>query len=351
MALAERARGVRGDLGVKAPCRVATTANITLSGEQTIDGVAVVADDRVLVKNQTTSSENGIWEASTGAWTRAPDFDGAGDVVTGTLALVNLGTVNSGYAFVVTTTGTITPGTTSITFGPASFGASAAAAVAAAAAAAASEAVAAASASSASTSYDTFDDRYLGVKAANPTLDNDGNALVQGALYYNNVAFEMRVWSGAVWGSLATGAAAGITYTPAADIAATDVQAALTELGNEKANKAVANTFSKAQVVSPVALTLSASNLNTDASESNEFTHTTTADFVMVNPTNLVAGGEYAWHFTQGATPRVISSYGALFKFAYGVAGVLTASASAKDTLSCKYDGAILRCIMLPGFA
>lgn len=49
------------------------------------------------------------------------------------------------------------------------------------------------------TAYDQFDDRYLGPKAANPVVDNDGNALVGGALYYNTVATEMRLWTGAVW--------------------------------------------------------------------------------------------------------------------------------------------------------
>ena len=50
------------DLDVKESCKVATTANITLSGTQTIDGVAVSADERVLVKNQSTAFENGIYD-------------------------------------------------------------------------------------------------------------------------------------------------------------------------------------------------------------------------------------------------------------------------------------------------
>ena len=49
------------------------------------------------------------------------------------------------------------------------------------------------------TAYDQFDDRYLGSKAANPTLDNDGAALVGGALYYNSAVGEMRIWTGAAW--------------------------------------------------------------------------------------------------------------------------------------------------------
>jgi hypothetical protein len=65
--------------------------------------------------------------------------------------------------------------------------------------AASSEAAAASSATSAAASYDDFDDRYLGAKSSDPTLDNDGNALIVGAIYFNSVATEMRVWNGANW--------------------------------------------------------------------------------------------------------------------------------------------------------
>lgn len=60
--------------------------------------------------------------------------------------------------------------------------------------AAASEATASAAATSAAASFDSFDDRYLGAKAANPTLDNDGNALIDGAIYWNTASNEMRVY-------------------------------------------------------------------------------------------------------------------------------------------------------------
>lgn len=59
----------------KAPTRAATTANITLSGAQTIDTVSIVAGNRVLVKNQTNAEENGIYVAAAGAWSRAADMD------------------------------------------------------------------------------------------------------------------------------------------------------------------------------------------------------------------------------------------------------------------------------------
>lgn len=108
----DRRHGVNSSAAIKVPCRAATTANITLSGEQTIDGVAVVSGDRVLVKNQTTGADNGIYEASTSAWSRTSDWDGSYDVVTGTLTYVYSGT-NNGWWY-VSTTGTITVGTTSV---------------------------------------------------------------------------------------------------------------------------------------------------------------------------------------------------------------------------------------------
>ena len=59
----------------KAPVKAATTANITLSGAQTIDGVSIVAGNRVLVKDQTAPEQNGIYVAASGAWSRAADMD------------------------------------------------------------------------------------------------------------------------------------------------------------------------------------------------------------------------------------------------------------------------------------
>ena len=67
------------------------------------------------------------------------------------------------------------------------------------AAAAASATAAAASATSAASSFDQFDDRYLGSKSSDPTVDNDGDALVTGALYYNTTAEQIKVYTGSVW--------------------------------------------------------------------------------------------------------------------------------------------------------
>jgi hypothetical protein len=66
---------------------------------------------------------------------------------------------------------------------------------------------AAASATAAAASYDSFDDRYLGPKSSAPSVDNDGNALVTGALYWNSASNEMFAWTGSAWGSISSTAA------------------------------------------------------------------------------------------------------------------------------------------------
>ncbi len=63
---------------------------------------------------------------------------------------------------------------------------------------------AAASAAAAATTYDNFDDRYLGAKSTAPSLDNDGNALITGALYWNSVSATMFAWTGSAWGSISS---------------------------------------------------------------------------------------------------------------------------------------------------
>ena len=106
----------RSGLDVKASVRVATTENITLSGEQAIDGVSVVAGDRVLVKNQGTGSQNGIYVCAAGSWSRAADADTDAEVTAGLFTFVEEGTANADSGWVLTTNGTITVGTTPIAF-------------------------------------------------------------------------------------------------------------------------------------------------------------------------------------------------------------------------------------------
>jgi hypothetical protein len=106
----------RSGLEVKDSVVVATTANITLSGTQTIDGIAVTAGQRVLVKDQTTASQNGIYVVSASAWSRSTDADTADELNSGCFFFVEKGTVNADNGFVMSQDLTIVFGTTDITF-------------------------------------------------------------------------------------------------------------------------------------------------------------------------------------------------------------------------------------------
>jgi hypothetical protein len=347
-------------IDAKASVVAASTANLTLSGAQTIDGISVIAGDRVLVKDQTTASDNGIYLCASGSWTRSTDADTYAELVAA-YTFVEGGTVNANNGFICTIPTSGTLGSTSITFAQFSgagqvtagtgmsktgntlnvntassarivvgadeidlattgvtastyksvtvdtFGritagtnpttisgygitdaytktevdtslsgklsttggtmsgaiamgtskitgmgdptnaqdattktyvdgilgsATSAATSAAAAATSASNAstsasnastsagnastsatAAAASATSASNTYDDFDDRYLGSKASAPSVDNDGNALLTGALYWNTSTNNLFVWTGSTWANAAFTAGSFVTLT------------------------------------------------------------------------------------------------------------------------------------------
>lgn len=103
-------------LDVKESVRVATTTNITLSGTQTIDGVTVVSGNRVLVKDQSTASQNGIYIVDSGSWLRASDANSDSKVTAGLFTFVSEGSVNADSGWVLTTNDTITLGTTNLAF-------------------------------------------------------------------------------------------------------------------------------------------------------------------------------------------------------------------------------------------
>ncbi|NWB16899.1 phage tail protein [Pseudomonas sp. D6002] len=96
---------------------VATTANTTLSGIQTVDGVALQTGNRVLVKNQLTAKDNGLWVvSSTGLWKRAEDADTSIEVTPGLFVSVETGTVNGDSVWQLVTDAPIVLGTTALTF-------------------------------------------------------------------------------------------------------------------------------------------------------------------------------------------------------------------------------------------
>ena len=108
-------------LDVKESVHLATTAAGTLASSfaagQTIDGVALVAGDRILIKDQADASENGVYTVNaSGAPTRATDFDADSEVTAGAFFFVEEGTTNGNNGFTLTTNDDITVGTTDLTF-------------------------------------------------------------------------------------------------------------------------------------------------------------------------------------------------------------------------------------------
>lgn len=118
----DRLAGVSSSLAIKAPCDYTTTANITLSGLAVQAGgtwaSTLTQDDanptRILVKNQTNAIDNGLWNPGAGTWTRCKDFDGARDVVRGTV--VHVYQLDGDLWFEVSTANPIVIGTSEINF-------------------------------------------------------------------------------------------------------------------------------------------------------------------------------------------------------------------------------------------
>lgn len=99
----------------KAPARLASVANVVLSAPGSIDGVSLASDDRILLKNQTVPSENGLYVFNGSALVRSTDAD-AGIEIASMAVFVEEGTVNADKGFVCTTNNPITVGSTSINF-------------------------------------------------------------------------------------------------------------------------------------------------------------------------------------------------------------------------------------------
>jgi hypothetical protein len=221
--------------------------------------------------------------------------------------------------------------------------------------------------------YDSFDDRYLGTKTSDPSVDNDGNALTAGALYFNSSAGIMKLYNGSAWvAAYVSGAATSIAFTPAGGVAATTVQAAIEEVDSEKLAKAsnlsdVANTatartnlglaigtnvqaydantaktnvtqsFTAAQRGTVVALTDGAT-ITADFAAANNFSVTLGGNRTLANPTNVVAGQSGIIKISQDGTGSRTLAYGSSWDFPSGVVPSLTTTANAVDILAYYVD-------------
>ena len=474
-------------IDAKASCRVATTANITLSGEQTIDGIAAVTGDRVLVKDQTTTSANGIYVVASGSWTRATDadawtelvsaytfievgtangsngyfctvaaggtlgstavtwtqFSGAGQITAGAgmtktgntldvatasssrivvnandIDLATTGVSASTYKSVtVDTYGRVTAGTNPTTisgFGitdaytktevdtttnallPKTGGTmtgnivmgsnkitstatpttdddltrkayvdsilgSATSAATSAAAAATSATNAATSATNASTSagqaatsamaaeaaYDSFDDRYLGSKSSAPTLDNDGNALLTGAIYWNSTSSTLWVWTGSAWSQATLTAGSFATLAGTETLTNKDLSSGTntfpstlaTKTGTETlTNKTIeAGTFTNGYT-EEVATANTSTAYTIDLANGSVQILTLTGNCTFTFPT-ATAGKSFIMLLKQDATGSRTVTWPAAVKWPSGTAPTITSTASKLDKYIFTADG------------
>lgn len=114
--ITDRIAGVTAAVAIKAPCLTVATTPITLAGLQTVNGVTLAEDDRVLVTGQADTTENGIYPASNGAWSRALDFDGARDAVRGTLVPVCTSGSNTASIYELVATDPVRIGSSALSF-------------------------------------------------------------------------------------------------------------------------------------------------------------------------------------------------------------------------------------------
>ena len=164
--------------------------------------------------------------------------------------------------------------------------------------AAASATAASASATSAAASYDSFDDRYLGAKSSDPTLDNDGNTLITGASYWSTPGEEMRIWSGSAWiasqsFSSSTNAAASATAAAASATAASN---SATTASTHATNAAVSATAaSNSATTASTHATNAANSANTATTQAtNASSSATLASQWATQLVTPVSGGEYS---------------------------------------------------------
>ena len=260
-----------------------------------------------LVVSQELGTFKGNWSASTTYSAR----DIVKDTSTNNIFLANTGHTSSGSQPLTTNTDSAK---WDLLVDAASATTSATNAVASATAAATSETNAATSATTATTkaseastsatnaanSFDSFDDRFLGTKSSDPSVDNDGDALVEGAMYYNSTDNDIRFYNGSSWDAPTTQAATSATASAtsatasatSATASASSATTASTQATNASNSASAASTSETNAASSASAASTSASNAST--SETNAATSATTATTQATNAATSATAAQTA---------------------------------------------------------
>jgi hypothetical protein len=194
--------------------------------------------------------------------------------------------------------------------------------------AALSASAASTSAEDAATSYDNFDDRYLGAKASDPTLDNDGDALITGALYFNTVSNAMQVYNGAAWTVLTGTGAAELNDLTAAVTWANVPDANITESSVTQHEAALSITESQ---VSDLGSYITASSTDTLTNKSGNISQWTNDSAYLTGNQTITLSGDATGSGTTAITVTVADdSHNHIISNVDG----LQAALDAKGTLS-----------------
>ncbi|MCQ4143221.1 hypothetical protein [Vogesella sp. AC12] len=325
-------------LEVKTSVRAATTANIALSGTQTIDGVVLVAGDRVLVKNQATASQNGLYVIAAGAWTRTTDTDVWNELVSA-FVFVESGTSNADSGWVCTVDPGGTLGATSVSWtqfagaGTVTAGTGLSVSGNQVALAAGSNVLALHNLASTGmvirTGAGALVARSMAAGAGLTVSNADGlagnptfalAASGVGAGTYPKVTVD-------TYGRVTAGAALTAADIPALDwskiTSGTDLVAEIDRVQG----------WSAAQRGTVAALT-DAATIAVDLALSNNYSLTLAGNRTLGTPTNAVAGQSGIIAVTQDATGSRTLAFGANWKFAGGTAPALSTAASSVDYLA-----------------
>ena len=209
---------------------------------------------------------------------------------------------------------------------------------------------AASSATSAAASFDSFDDVYLGAKSSAPSVDNDGDALAEGALYFNTSTDALNVWSGSSWSAISADTDVKVLvssndttagYLNGKLVAGSNVTFTENNNGSNETltiaaasgiSLAAANTWTAGQRGEITALT-SASTITIDMALSNNFSVTLAHNATFANPSNDTAGQSGSIFITQDGTGSRTASWGSDWDFAGGTAPTLSTTAAAVDRI------------------